>query len=269
MSNDPQDPGDRKLLEQELHDHLRDEHATIDPRALANKKYYAVDRANVDFVHDWLQERVAGKRVLDYCCGQGIYTLWLAAHGAEAYGIDISPVSVERGRHEASRLGLDSAHFEVMDAEEIAFEDGFFDYVVINGVLHHLDLDKSYAELARVLSPTGSVVATEALRHNPIIHLYRKRTPLARSIWEVDHILGRPEIFRAQEYFGEVRILRWFHLATIGAVPLRNAALFKRVLALLEAVDRVILRLPGLRWMAWMAVFELREPRARRDGDKT
>ncbi len=252
---------DRKAVERELHDHLRDENADIDPKAIVNKKYYAIDRSNVDFVHGWLAKRVAGKRVLDYCCGQGLFTMWLAENGAEAYGIDISPVSVERGRHEAEHRGLSAAHFQVMDAEQMSFDEGYFDYIVVNGVLHHLDLDKAYAELARVLAPNGSVIATEALRHNPIIQLYRKRTPQARSAWEVDHILRRREILRARDHFNDVHVLRWFHLATIGAVPFRNMRSFPRVLAALEALDRALLRVPGLRWWAWMAVFELRNPR--------
>lgn len=257
MTDEP--TADRKALERELHDHLRGDEPP-DPKAIVNKKYYAIDRYNVDFVHNWLKERVAGKRVLDYCCGNGRYTLWLAEHGAEAHGVDISPVSVANGAAEASQRGLTGAHFHVMDAENMTFEDGYFDYVLINGVLHHLDLDKAYASLARVLSPGGAVLATEALRHNPVIHWYRRRTPEARSAWEVDHILGRPEINQARRYFRSVQVLRWFHLAAIAAVPLRNSRVFEPALRALEAVDRVLLRVPGVRWMAWMGVFELRDP---------
>jgi hypothetical protein len=105
------------------------------------------------------------------------------------------------------------------------------------------------------------VIATEALRHNPIIHRYRRRTPHLRSAWETEHILGRPEIELARRHFGEVQVLRWFHLATIAAVPFRNRRFFPRLLSSLEAADRVLLSIPGIRWQAWMAVFELAAPR--------
>lgn len=251
----------RKEAERVLHDRLRSREAGTGHTAAPNEKYYAIDRANVGFVREWLSQRVPGKRVLDYCCGDGAYSLWLAQIGAEVHGIDISPVSISNARAEADRLGLDRARFDVMDAEATRFESGYFDYVVVNGVLHHLELDRAYAELGRVLDPAGSVLATEALRHNPLIHAYRKRTPEVRSAWEVEHILGRSEIRQASRYFESVEVLRWFHLATLGAVPLRASSVFGLALDGLEAVDRAVLRLPGVRWMAWMAVFELSAPR--------
>jgi SAM-dependent methyltransferase len=151
-----------------------------------------------------------------------------------------------------------------MDAEAMTFPDATFDVIVVHGVLHHLDLDRAYAELARVLKPGGHVICTEALRHNPIIQRYRRRTPHLRTAWEVDHILGKPEIERARRYFDDVRVARFFHLATIAAVPLRGTAVFPGVLRLLEAADAVLLRIPGLKWQAWMAVFVLSRPKARK-----
>jgi ubiquinone/menaquinone biosynthesis C-methylase UbiE len=256
-----QEETDRKRVEQELHDHLRSDHAH-DDHYTANSRFYAIDRSNVGFVRQWLGERVAGKRVLDYCCGNGKHALWLTSVGAEACGIDISPVSIDNARRAAKEQGLsDRVTFEVMDAEAMTFSDSSFDYAVINGVLHHLDLDRSYRELARVLKASGSVLATEALKHNPLIRWYRARTPQMRSAWEVEHILGRQEIFAARRYFHSVDVLRWFHMTTLAAVPLRDRPQFDSVLGVLERVDEVILRMPGLRWQAWMAAFELSRPK--------
>lgn len=250
---------DRKVAEREIHDSLRGEHAD-DAEYTSNRRFYAIDRANVDFVQHWLAARVRGRTVLDYCCGNGILSRRLAHMGANVTGIDISPVSIDNAKAAAAAEQA-QASFIVMDAENMTFSDDTFDYVLVSGVLHHLDLDKAYAELARVLKPTGSVIATEALKHNPAIHWYRKRTPQMRSAWEVDHILGRHEIRRAQEHFGGVRVLRFFHLASIAAVPLAGKRGFAAALRGLELVDRALLRVPGVRWLAWMAVFELTEPR--------
>ncbi|MDR4481289.1 MAG: class I SAM-dependent methyltransferase [Nitrospira sp.] len=206
-------------------------------------------------------QRCAGKTVLDYCCGNGQQALWLSDHGAVAHGIDISPVSIENARREAKRRGLSSEiTFQVMDAEATGFADSFFDLVVISGVLHHLDLDRAYRELARILKPNGQIIVTEALRHNLLIHWYRKLTPHLRSAWETEHILGKEEIFSASRYFGEVRVERFFHLATLGAVPFRNLSLFTPALKALQTVDTALFRLPWLKWQAWMAVFVLGQP---------
>jgi ubiquinone/menaquinone biosynthesis C-methylase UbiE len=254
---------DRKSVERDLHDQLRgslkdSEHYT------ANKKFYSIDKTNTEFVRNWLAARCRGKKVLDYCCGNGNYTCWLAKAGAEAYGIDISPVSIENAIVQATAKGVaDHTTFRVMDAEATEFPDNFFDLVVINGVLHHLDLDKSYRELARILKMDGQVIATEALRHNMLFHLYRKMTPHLRSEWETEHILGKNEIHMARKYFRDVRVEKFFHLATLAAVPFRNLPIFEPMRRGLVAVDSVLLRLPLLKWQAWMGVFVLGHPNRR------
>jgi hypothetical protein len=53
---------------------------------------------------------------------------------------------------------------------------------------------------------------------------------------------------------------RFFHLATLAAVPFRKSAIFRPLLGLLEAADAVLLRTPGLKWHAWITVFALSEP---------
>ncbi len=250
----------RKELERDLHDHLRGS-GKHDPHCNSNKKFYSISRLNEDHVQAWLAQRCAGKIVLDYCCGNGQQALWLANRGAVAHGIDISPVSIENARREADQRALSGkVTFQVMDAEATGFADSFFDLIVISGVLHHLDLDRAYRELARILKPNGLIIVTEALRHNLLIHWYRKLTPHLRSAWETEHILGKEEIFSASRYFGAVRVERFFHLATLGAVPFRNLSLFVPVLNLLQAVDTALLRLPWLKWQSWMAVFVLEQP---------
>ncbi len=146
--------------------------------------------------------------------------------GAHGYGIDISPVSIEKSRQLAQQEGVaDRATFAVMDAEAMEFPDGFFDAILVNGALHHLDLANAYRELARVLKPDGIVVANEALKHNIFIHLYRKMTPHLRTAWEAEHIMGKGEIESAHRYFNRVEVLRCFHLATLLAIPSRTVLL--------------------------------------------
>ena len=86
--------------------------------------------------------------------GNGSFAHWLAGIGADAHGIDISPVSIENAKKQAENQGVsDKVTFHVMDAEATTFPDDHFDYAVINGILHHLDLEKAYSELARILKP--------------------------------------------------------------------------------------------------------------------
>ena len=252
---------DRKQKEREFHDRLRDEQAG-DPYYTSNKKFYSTSEADKEYVKKWLAERCKGKRVLDYCCGKGDFSFWLAEAGADACGIDISPVSITNATKRVGKKRLGGkVEFHVMDAEATDFPNDSFDLAVVNGVLHHLDLEKAYLELSRILKSDGEIICTEALRHNVFIHLYRKMTPHLRSAWEVDHILGKQEIEMARQYFDKVEVARFFHLATIGATPFRNLPGFKLVKRSLEVVDSVLLKLPVVKWQAWMVVFVLSRPR--------
>ena len=140
-----------------------------------------------------------------------------------------------------------------------AFEPRF-DVIHISGVLHHVDVNMAFPELRRVLKPGGRVIATEALGHNPLIHLYRKMTPQLRTEWEAKHIIKKEQMELASEYFGEVNY-RFFHLATLAFVPIRKVpVLGSLALTCLEILDRFLLSLPLLRWQAWMIVMELSQP---------
>lgn len=56
---------------------------------------------------------------VDLGCGEGGDVLWLAEHGWQATGIDISATAAQRGRRRAQELGLgDSASFLAQDLSE-------------------------------------------------------------------------------------------------------------------------------------------------------
>lgn len=253
----------RKIVEAEFHDRLRSpalrEDAKLYARLTANKKWYAVSRESKAFTEDFLCRHSRGARSLDYACGDGYYSLLMAGAGADVTGIDISPMSVANARREARAKGL-KAEFEVMDCEQLGIPDSTFDLINVSGVLHHLELSKAYAELARVLKPTGKVICVEALAHNPIFRTYRRLTPHLRTEFETEHILRRRDVLKAREFFNRVE-WRFFHLASLSAVPFRNSRLFEPVLSVLETLDDGLLRIPGLRWWAWQIAFVLSGPR--------
>lgn len=43
--------------------------------------------------------------------------------------------------------------------------------------------------------------------------------------------------------------------------PLRNSALFAPGYVFTQALDKLLLSLPGLRWQAWFVLIELSKPR--------
>jgi lipopolysaccharide/colanic/teichoic acid biosynthesis glycosyltransferase/ubiquinone/menaquinone biosynthesis C-methylase UbiE len=230
-------------------------------RHFSNMKFYSITRSSFAYRDRILFDGIKGAVALDYCCGNGEIAIEMAKRGAfKVYGIDISSVAIENARALAKDAGVDAVcEFCVMDAEHTDFAGNTFDIIHEYGALHHLDLHAAFQELSRILKPEGKVVCTEALRHNPLIHLYRKKTPHLRTQWEVEHILGFPEIKSGTRYFGFLE-LKTFHLAALAAVLFRRAYFFEALLGFLNRVDMMLLSIPFLRRMAWVAVMEYREP---------
>jgi SAM-dependent methyltransferase len=227
----------------------------------SNMKFYSIAGRSEQYYQGWLRARSAGKRVLDYCCGSGEIAIFAAQCGGDTMGIDLSPEGIANARLNAAREGVaENCKFEVMDAEATHFPDNTFDTVVEYGALHHLEFDRAMRELARIMKPAGEMISIEALRHNPLIHLYRKLTPHLRTEWEVGHILGVHDLDRARAYFGEVHA-RFFHLAALAAVPFRNTRLFQPLRRFLDRVDEGILKKDGIGRYAWIMVFTLAKPR--------
>ena len=255
----------RKQRERELHNLLRDKEL-LSSRDFeyytSNKKWYSIVRSSRTFFEKWLIKKTPHKRVLDYCCGNGSFSLRIAKiRTTEVIGIDISNISIENARKSTVKERADNKiRFLIMDAENMKFDSGTFDIIYEAGALHHLNLERAYSEIARVLKPDGECICMEALGNNPIIHYYRKRTPHLRTEWEVEHILGKKDIERARLFFNKIEILRFFHLATIPAVLFRNFPGFNTLLSALEVLDKVLLKLPILKWQAWQVIFVLSKP---------
>lgn len=244
----------RKEREQQYHDHAFGE----DVRAPLDKFYLTAKKSQRDYARA-ISEAGRGKRVLEYGCGTGSNTFALAEQGASVTGIDISPVAIEMARQTAGRLGVsDRATFVTMDAEKLSFPDASFDLVCGTGVLHHLDLAQSFAQLARVLKPTGKAIFSEPLGHNVVVNLYRKVTPQYRTVDE--HPLLRSDFNLARRFFGDVDV-RFYHLTSLAAAPFVRSRFFDPLLSALNTIDSVLLKLPGVRYQAWTSVLVLSQPR--------
>jgi ubiquinone/menaquinone biosynthesis C-methylase UbiE len=227
----------------------------------SNMKYYSITALSLEYQNRWIKSNChQGAHILDFACGNGENGIFASEAGATCSGIDISPEGVENSNKNAVRAGVgDRCKFQVMDGENMSFEDNTFDLGVEYGALHHVELDAALSELARVIKPTGSMICVEALRHNPIIHWYRHRTPHLRTEWEVEHILGVESLDIMRKYFGSVEV-KYFHLAALAAVPFRKTFLFRPLLRVLNFVDKLILNNQFVGKYGWIMIVTLGNP---------
>jgi trans-aconitate methyltransferase len=100
-----------------------------------------------------LLKPVAGERILDLGCGDGVLTEKIAAAGASVVGVDAAPDMVAAAR----KRGLDA---RVMDGCGLSFSKEF-DAAFSNAALHWMknDADGVIAGVRRALKPGGRFVA--------------------------------------------------------------------------------------------------------------
>ena len=94
----------------------------------------------VQIVSDLTGRPLAGQRVLDLGCMEGLFGIEMALHGATVVGIEGRRTNVDKARFAAAALGLDSVEFVQDDVRHLSREKhGEFDVVLCLGILYHLD----------------------------------------------------------------------------------------------------------------------------------
>jgi SAM-dependent methyltransferase len=132
-----------------------------------------------------------GMRVLEIGVGLGADHQKYAEAGADLYGIDLTERAIQHTRRRLCAYGLVSCLSEG-DAEELAFQDGYFDIVYSWGVVHHSpNTPKAVAEIWRVLRPGGEAR----------VMIYHKWSLVGLMLWVRYALLGlRPWLSLSEVY---------------------------------------------------------------------
>ncbi|NNE72378.1 MAG: class I SAM-dependent methyltransferase [Acidimicrobiales bacterium] len=96
-------------------------------------------------------------------CGSGTGLFWNNGQAPRSLAItltDLSPGMVAEAVACAEANGFSAIDSDACDVQELPFEDATFDIVVANHMLYHVpDPDRAVAELARVMSDDGVLLA--------------------------------------------------------------------------------------------------------------
>jgi len=156
-----------------------------------------------------LARAMSGKRVCDYGCGWGVLSCFFAQRGACVYSFDVSDVHVALA-HRAMSVNrvADRVFPQVTAAEWLAYPSNFFDFVIGNAVLHHVDIACAAPEIYRVLKPGGRAVFAEPLGENLLLE-WARGCPLrsaAHRHTQDEHSLVYGHIRQLERYFDHVEV---------------------------------------------------------------
>lgn len=246
----------RLQREQEFHNQR---FADEDIREKKVGAFYQVAQSIKQKYGQFLLQHCKGARVIEYGCGTGSYAFSLAHNGATTVrGIDISPVAIELAQAQAQAEQLEhNLSFQVMNAEELKFDNSSIDLICGTGILHHLDIEKAMQSIVQVLHSQGKAVFIEPLGHNLFINLFRHLTPALRS--EDEHPLLATDLANLKKYFYNVEI-KYFYLVTLAAKPFIGVPGFNVLLNILELIDHQLLKLPFFQHQAWQVLITLSKP---------
>jgi SAM-dependent methyltransferase len=114
-------------------------------------------------------------RVVEIGCGTGQLTNFLAMANRTVVGTDICLNSLRLAQQFKTKHGLERAVFAQMNLFRPALQDGFFDVVISNGVLHHTgDCRGAFRRVARLARPGGHVVIGLYSAYSRKLHYARR-----------------------------------------------------------------------------------------------
>lgn len=250
-----------KTVEKRLEDEQKfhNEIFETDKRTSEVGRFYSINGAIHAAYENFIFDDPNGKVFLEYGCGmaKGGRSVRLAKKGAKVHGIDISDYAIEFLSKEAEEENLD-IDYQVMNAEDMTFEDDYFDVIYGTGILHHLDLDKSFSNIADKLKDDGTAIFIEPLGHNPLINGFRNKTPDIRT--DDEHPLLMQDFKLAKKYFKEVDV-EYFYLSTLGVPILFKKKQPKFLINFCNGLDKVIFTLlPFMKKHAWQVVVKFSSP---------
>lgn len=112
------------------------------------RNYYKKERKNI--------------KILDFGCGQGAHTWYLAREGFDTYAFDGAADAVQKTEQKLKREGL-SVNLGVYDALNLPYEDNFFDLVIDVGCIccnKYSDSVRMYQKIYQILRGGGKLLSS-------------------------------------------------------------------------------------------------------------
>lgn len=136
---------------------------------LAHEKYLKMHASPTNRAKLAITERLmqrldwTGKSVLEYGCGGGYFTVWMAKQGARVTAIEMSPCAIGAVKYYAEREGVADRVTIVPGNAETDTVEGEYDFIFAKDLVEHLDDDGPFFQrIARQLKRGGrTYIATQ------------------------------------------------------------------------------------------------------------
>lgn len=120
------------------------------------------------------------EKLLDVATGTGNYLIMAAKKGAICYGIDITPKIIKVAQEKVKKLGIQNVRqIKIGDAQNLDYEDNFFDWVLCIGMLEYYSLEvaeKILREFKRVLKKDGKLLVDFPDFRNPKAYEFKRKS---------------------------------------------------------------------------------------------
>lgn len=219
---------------------------------------------------------LAGKKLLDLGAGLGESSVYFALQGAQVTTVDISPQMVETALSLGRKFGV-SLDGIVSSAEDLKLPESTYDIIYVANTIHHVhNRPALFEQMSLALKPGGMFFSYDPLAYNPLINIYRRMATAVRTPDEEP--LTKADIELAGKYFSGVQH-REFWISTlvlflkyylVDRVHPNQDRYWKKILretperlrwwTPLRALDRLLTRVPLVRWLAWNVVIWGQKP---------
>ena len=188
--------------------------SNLDARVVIHQRFSTNPYGWFKWVFDILLKLPENARILELGCGNGL--LWKENADRIPAGWTITLSDLSPGMLDAAWRNLvvtgRAFQFKEIDAQSLPFEDETFDAVIANHMLYHIpDRPKAIAEMKRVLTTGGRLIATTVGEH----HMQEMNDWLLRvSGGELSGMYSLPFVLengakQLQEFFNDVSVSRY------------------------------------------------------------
>lgn len=217
------------------------------------------------------KKNLKGKKILEIGCGLGEASVYFAKQGAEVTATDLSSGMVNLALKVAEYHKV-KINVKTCSADDLPFVDDSFDIVYAANVLHHVDMDKTLAEIKRVLKNNGTFICWDPIKYNPAINIYRRLASGVRTVDEhpidIDYVKKVKKTFKGDVltrgfwFLTNLIFVKYYFIDKLNPSKVRywkyvidDADNVKKTYSILEGIDNVLLRLfPIFKWWCWNMV---------------